>query len=482
MGNMAATKQPKAFYMIFFLEFWERFGFNGFNGILALFFVKSLGFSETMSFATFGTFSALVFGLMPIGGYIGDKILGTKRTIVLGAFVLMSGYFFLAFTDANTVFYALAVICVGNGFFKANPSSLLSNFYAKEDSRLHSAFTMYYMAINIGSFIAILLLPPIAAHYGWHAAFFISGIGLIFALLNFLLMRKTVMNVNVNADSKKFNVFTLLFIVVGGALVVLLCSYLLIHISLAHLILWGICAVVTIMFFKYTFKEHGIVRRKMLVAFILMLEAVIFFTLYQQMPTSLNFFAIHNVNCNVFGFHINPQSFQSLNCFWIIIMSPILAFFYNRFGLKKKDMSISAKFAFGMTLCAISFTLLYFARYYHTSTGLVSPWWLIASYFFQSTGELLISALGLAMVAQLVPNKIVGFIMGMWFLTTAVSGVTGGIVASLTAPPVGVTESLQTLGIYTHVFLEIGIITTVIAIIMWFTYPLLNRYIYAENK
>jgi proton-dependent oligopeptide transporter, POT family len=218
----------------------------------------------------------------------------------------------------------------------------------------------------------------------------------------------------------------------------------------------------------------------MLVAFVLMLEAIVFYTLYQQMPTSLNFFAINNVECNFLGIDFNPQSFQFLNTFWIVVMSPILAFLYTHYGAKKKDMSLASKFALGMTLSAISFSLLYFTKYFN-NIGVVSAWWLVATYFFQSTGELLISALGLAMVAELVPRKLVGFIMGMWFLTTAIAGVTGAYVATLTAAPAGITGAVNTLPIYTKVFLQIGLATFVVAAIMWATSPFLNKYIYSEE-
>ena len=474
-------KQPKAFYMIFFLEFWERFGFCGFNAVLSFFFVQSLGYSQPEAFATFGAFSSILCALIAIGGFIGDKVLGTKRTIVLGALVLMIGYFMLAFSNPQTVFYALGAICTGNGLFKANPSSLLSKFYAKDDPRLHSAFTMYYMAINLGGLVAVLIIPGIAASYGWNIAFLISGVGLIVALVNFFMMKKHVNNVDSIPGEHPVKIERLILVIIGSVACAWFCAYLLRHISIAHIVLWALCIGVTMIFFKYLFQEHGISRRKMLVAFVLMLEAIIFYTLYQQMPTSLNFFAINNVNCHFLGIDFNPQSFQFLNCFWIVVMSPILAFLYNHYGSKKKDMSLAGKFALGMTLCAISFSLLYFSRFFSIA-GIVSAWWLVATYFFQSTGELLISALGLAMVAELVPRKIVGFIMGMWFLTIAIAGVTGGYVATLTSPPIGITGAVNTLQIYTNVFLQIGLATFVIAAVMWATSPLLNKYLCTKEK
>jgi POT family proton-dependent oligopeptide transporter len=163
--SLNAFKQPRAFYLIFSIELWERFGYYGLQGIMAVYLVKQLGMSEADSITLFSSFSALVYGLVAIGGWLGDKVLGTKRVIMLGAIVLAIGYALVAWSghDAAIVYMGMATIAVGNGLFKANPSSLLSTCYDKNDPRLDGAFTMYYMSINIGSFFSMLATPWLAA-------------------------------------------------------------------------------------------------------------------------------------------------------------------------------------------------------------------------------------------------------------------------------------------------------------------------------
>lgn len=175
--SLNAFKQPKAFYLIFSIELWERFGYYGLQGIMAVYLVKQLGMSEADSITLFSSFSALVYGLVAIGGWLGDKILGTKRVIMLGAVVLAIGYALVAWSghDAGIVYMGMAAIAVGNGLFKANPSSLLSTCYAKDDPRLDGAFTMYYMSVNIGSFFSMLATPWLAARYGWSTAFALAS-------------------------------------------------------------------------------------------------------------------------------------------------------------------------------------------------------------------------------------------------------------------------------------------------------------------
>ena len=467
--------QPRPFYMLFMLEIWERFGYYTVQGILVLYFVRFLGFSEDIAYHTFGAFFALVYGMVALGGYLGDKVLGTKRTIVLGLIVLALGYLALALTDKQHVFLALGLVCVGNGLFKANPSSLLSKCYEDNDTRLHGAFTLYYMSINLGSIFALFIGPAVASHFGYSYAFLISFIGILLGLANYWFQRQCIAAINSLPDLHVIRLWQwcLLMLVIITATFV--SAYLLQHVVMAQNLVWFVTILVVATYFFYIHGEPSVSRKKMLLAFILMLEAVAFFTLYQQMPTSLNLFAVNNVHATLLGITINPQSFQALNPLWIVIMSPALVLFYEKLNQRGYYFPIPYKFALGMTCCGVSFLLLYFSRYIHDSHGMVSSWWLVISYLFQSLGELLVSALGLAMVAELVPLQIAGFVMGMWFLTSSVAGFLGATVASYTALPSTIQPGIESLMIYTNVFACIGSITLIVALLLWFISPRLSR-------
>lgn len=463
--------------MIFMLELWERFGFYTVQGVLTLYFIRYLGYSDVESYYTFGAYSALVYGMVVIGGYLGDRVLGTKRTIVLGLVVLTAGYFSLAITDKQHVFLALGLICVGNGLFKANPSNLLSKCYEEHDPRLHGGFTLYYMAINLGSMVALFAGPAIASRYGYSYAYFLSAVGLVLGLVNYWFQHQHVAHINTLADQRVITAPQWAIVLAGIMIVTEGAAYLLQHVMLAKNLLWGITFIVVSVYVYLMRKECKASHMRMLVAFALMVEAVIFFTLYQQMPTSINLFAVHNVTPTFFGITIDAQSFQALNPIWIVLMSPVLAYFYGKLNKKGILFAIPYKFALGMTMCGVSFLMLYFARYFYTGNGMVSSWWLIFSYLFQSLGELLVSALGVAMVAELVPSRIAGFVMGMWFLTSAVAGFIGATVASYTALPTNIQPGVESLLIYTDVFAWIGIVTLIIALCMWLLSPRLDRYI-----
>ncbi|WP_131739735.1 oligopeptide:H+ symporter [Legionella adelaidensis] len=472
--------QPRPFYMIFLLEVWERFGYYTVQGILTLFFIRSLGFDQETAYFTFGAFSALVYGLISVGGFLGDKVLGTKRTILLGLVTLAAGYLSLSLVGKEYIFLALGLVCVGNGLFKANPSSLLAKCYEEKDPRLHGGFTLYYMAINLGSIFALFIGPALSSKFGYSYAFFTSFIGILLGIVNYFWQRSSIAHIQLPADNRPISFWQWSMVIAGIIATVMGAAYLLQHVMIAKNLVWFIVLVVVTIYLAYMRKENRLARLRMLVAIILMIEGVTFFTLYQQMPTSLNLFAVNNVRSSFFGISLDPQSFQALNPIWIIIMSPVIASFYQKLYRKGKVISLPYKFSIGMTFCAVSFLVLYFSRYFHDAHGMISCGWLVASYFFQSISEILISALGVAMVAELVPLQITGFVMGMWFLSSAISGFLGAQVASFTALPKDLTGGFEGLFVYTQVFAYIGGGTLLIALLMWITSPFLTRLLLRE--
>lgn len=472
--SVNAFKQPKSFYLIFSIELWERFGYYGLQGILAVYLVKMLGMSETESITLFSSFSALVYGFVAIGGWLGDKILGTKRVIVLGTLVLTAGYSMVAYSghEVDWVYYGMATIAVGSGLFKANPSALLSTCYEKDDPRIDGAFTMYYMSINIGSFMSMLATPWLAAHYGWSVAFSLSVVGMLITLVNFLFFRRWVKDYGSKPDFAPLQWSKLLAVIIAVLLLIPLSTWLLHNQYIARMVLGLVSIGIVLVFARATFALQGAARRRMVVAFLMMVEAVVFFVLYSQMPTSLNFFAIHNVESTLLGLNFEPEQFQALNPFWIMLASPLLAAAYNKMGDR---LPMPFKFATGMVLCSLAYFVLPLGAAFADDSGIVSVGWLILSYALQSIGELMISGLGLAMIAQLVPQRLMGFIMGAWFLTTAGAALIAGYVANLMAVPADVTDATVSLAIYSKVFLQIGCTTAVIAVLMMLFAPRLIR-------
>ncbi len=230
MSNLNIFKQPNAFYLIFSIEFWERFGFYGMQATLTVYMVKIMGMDESASFVLFGAFSALVYGFVAIGGWIGDKVIGTKRAITLGAIVMMVGYVLVGLSTAvhplvgpTLIYIAMGFITVGNGLFKANPSSLLAKLYPENDPRLDGAFTMYYMAINLGSFFSMIITP--ANKMGYGMAFGMSKVRLAITVVNFLFCLRMLKGTGSPADLMPLNKMYLVLVAVGSIIASLVCSY-----------------------------------------------------------------------------------------------------------------------------------------------------------------------------------------------------------------------------------------------------------------
>ena len=443
------------------IEFFERFGFYSVQGILILYLIKIQGFQSIEAYHIFGAFSALLYGFVGLGGLLGDKLFGPKKTMFLGLLVMFFGYLGLGALSKNYFFPSLALVCLGNGLFKANPAALIGHMYQENKTKLHAAFTLFYMAVNVGALFALIIGPYIASYFDYSYAFGASAFGIFVALILVYMKRHELNITNMNHTYQAlswpqlgFAVFV--FIGVWALMSYLLHTYEQVILGLKFLILG-----VLIVYIRSAFAEEGVIRRRMLVVLVLMFEAVCFFTLYYQVPTSRNMYAILHVHPELLGLHFDPQSYQALNPFWIIVWSPILARMYQ-----KNTWSIYAKFATGMLFCGVSYLILYVSHFFVDGASQISGWWMVLSSIFQSLAELLVSALGLAMVAELVPQSKMGTVMGMWFLTSAVSGITGAYVASLSAVPK--TASLDTsLTAFADLFLGIGVATIVFSALMF---------------
>lgn len=472
---MSVKRFSSLLYVIGFIEFFERFGFYTLSGLLAVFLIKQKHINSTDAFHIFGAFSALLYAYVGLGGWCGEKILGPLVTLVFGLSVMLLGYLGLAFAPDWAFFPSLAGVCVGNGLFKANPATILGKNYQGQPQKLHSVFTIFYMTVNLGALFALLIGPFLADHYNYRYAFAVSAIGiliaLVFVLVNYTRLNHTIQNLEFSRSKRNhFPLVLLVVLVMWGLTSYWLKAYEIVILALKILVM------LLLMIYTWaTWKEPKAIRLRLVAVIILMVEAVIFFTLYQQMPTSINLYAVLHVHSEFWGMHFDPQSFQALNPFWIIIWSPLLAKFYLKNAKSTHPWSIFLKFSLGMLSCSLSYVVLYASHFFADQQLQISPLWLVLSYIFQSLAELLVSALGLAMVAELVPNTWMGIVIGMWFLTSAVSGFTGAKLASLVVIPKAMQPSLGTLNQFGEVFAEIALVIFVISLIMFSTVKFLEQ-------
>ncbi|MDE3174026.1 MAG: oligopeptide:H+ symporter [Gemmatimonadota bacterium] len=471
-----APSRTRGFTTLFLVELWERFGYYGMTAVVVLYMVQQLGYTDDRANLTYGAFAALAYTVPAVGGWVGDKLLGSRRTTLLGAIVLAIGYIGLSIPGhPGLLFPALAVVAVGGGVFKANPANLISKLYEGDSAKIDSAFTMYYMAVNIGSAISQIATPLIAVKIGWHAAFAVCAAGLIAGILNYLAMSRYLRHVGSEPDFEPLNVGRLVAVLIGIVIGIGLVTFIVQDRTVARgTVVLGFVTMLAI--FAVMGRRGSERERKGLIAVLILTGlGMLFFIFYQQMSTSLTLFSLRNVNLDLFGYQVPAGQVQALNPVWIFILSPALAWFYTSLGRGEGgDFHISTKFAMGFAVLALGFFIYGFSGRFATD-GKISFWFMVAGYGFQSLGELLISGLGLAMVARYVGPKLRGFIMGVWFLATGISQYIGSYVATYASVPQNVTSPVDTLPLYTNLFTKLGIVAVIGTVIAAALIPYMKK-------
>jgi POT family proton-dependent oligopeptide transporter len=477
----ARPSQTRSFSTIFLIELWERFGYYGMASIFILFMVEKIGFADTKANLIRGAFTGLVYAAPAIGGWIGDHVLGTRRTLPIGAAILALGYLMLSVpTDDLRLFYAsMGVIVVGNGLFKANAANMVRRIYEGDDAKIDSAFTLYYMAVNIGSTVSMLLTPWIKDTWGWHAGFMVCCGGLVLGMINYLMMLRTLRGVGSLPDEQPVRWDRLAMVLGVGFASVFAVAFVVQHQEISDLSMWVAGVIVLGIFVYMIVKGSSSERAGLLAALVLMIETLLFFIFYGQMSTSLTLFALRNVDLDqhLFGstlFTWSPGQYQALNPIWIMLLSPILAWAYTHFGKTGRDLPIAAKFALGFVVVALGFFI--FGMSGGTAVaGKVSSWYMIWGYGFYSLGELLVSGLGLAVMARYVPARMGGFMMGAYFVATGISQYAASIVANYAAIPENIDDPLQSLAIYTSLFNKLGLLAVGGTVVAFLLLPLMKK-------
>ena len=453
---------PKPLWMLFMTEFWERFAFYGMRWALVLYIVAQFHNGEASGEAPaselYGAYLALVYAAAIFGGYVADKLIGYQRAILLGAVIMAAGLFMVMVPNDNVLKLGLATIIVGNGLFKPIISTMVGKLYATGDERRDSGFTIFYMGINAGAFIAPILTGILADQVfgtpempAYKVVFMAAGIGMVLSLIWFWFGRAQLKGVG--APPAGHEGLGRVAMVAIGALVAIPIYYFLLTIN-AGILNWILIALFiapAIMLLVEGIRE-GAVQRDMVIAMLIIFGFnVLFWMFFEQAGSSFNFLAQNIVNRNLFGWEFPVGWFQSVNSVAIITLAPIMAWLWVKMG--KNNPSIPRKFGLGLIFNGLAFLLLMFAL-----SSLVDPetlkipfWTLFAVYVIQSVGELCLSPIGLSMTTKLAPAKLTGLAMGGWFLSIAIGNNLSGIFASSVSGEGGMTTQSALAG-YTFGF------------------------------
>ncbi|MES2217436.1 MAG: peptide MFS transporter [Pseudomonadota bacterium] len=462
--------QPKALSFLFLTEMWERFGFYVVQGMLVLYMSKSFGFTDNESYTIMGVFSALAYIAPFPGGYLADRVLGFKPAIIIGGVFLSLGYAGLALPWTHEFYLSLATIIVGNGLFKPNVSSLLGSLYEPGDPRREPGFTLFYIGINLGVLLAGISSGFVKDHFGWHAGFALASAGLIFGLVTFLCgfnYLKT--NNSVLCQPSAKNSIKLL-VIVGCVLAIILISQLMQTKFLAQWLLPIAGILLLVFLLVLTYRQDAKHRQGMLVLIALILSSIIFWMIFLQLFFSASLFIERLINRQVFHSTIPTTAFYALESIFVILLGPLFAWSWNNLSENSRNPAPFLKFILAIVFVGLGFLTLSISTYCYDQNYLVNPLWIVLSYFLVTIGEMLLSPIGLSAVTTLSPRKILGMMMGIWFVALGFGGQFAGLLAKLSNIPDNVS-GLPALVIYRGAFMEYALIAFAVSLFMF----LINR-------
>ncbi len=486
---------PAGLSTLFFTEMWERFSYYGMRAILLLYMTNSfaeggLGFDEKYAGIIYGTYVASVWYLPLPGGWLADRILGARRAVLLGGIIIACGHYSMAINSKLTFYAGLILIACGTGLLKPNISAMVGQLYSENDKRRDAGFSIFYMGINLGAFLSPLVVGFLAQsesfrnlisswgfspNSAWHWGFAAAGVGMTLGLIQYVLGQKKLSTVGEKPDvtpvatqsetREGVDYLTLLLALAGGAAGVALGM---IYGDADAGVLAALFPGVVGFFFGYLL---GIMRhlkgeelRRVLVIFILFVFSILFWMTYEQAGSSLTLFADRLTRTTIFDWGFPSSWFQSVPAIFVIIFAPIIGVVWQRLG--NRQPSSPGKFTIGLFFAGIAFVVIAFAATLAAS-GRVSPMWLVLVYFLQTIGELCLSPVGLSTVTKLSPARMVGLMLGVWFLSISIGSYIAGLATRLFA---GNDTSALTRG-----FGIFAGITLLAAIILAFLTPIIKR-------
>jgi proton-dependent oligopeptide transporter, POT family len=472
---------PRPLWMLFMTEFWERFAFYGIRWALVLYIVAQFHAGspsgEEPASRTYGAYLALVYAAAIFGGYIADKVLGYQRSILLGAVIMAAGLFMIAVPDARVFEFGLATIIVGNGLFKPNISAMVGRLYAPSDERRDSGFTIFYMGINAGAFLAPILTGWLADQVfgtstmpAYKYVFIASGVGMLISLVWFWFGRTQLEGIGL-PPAERTGRQSVAWVATGCVLAVPVTWFLLAQLGATTLqyVLTAMFVGLCVLLLAEGVRNGPVARDKAIAMLVIFAFNVMFWMFFEQAGSSFTFLADKIVD-REFGTWVFPVAwFQSVNSVAIITLAPVMAWIWVALG--RWNPSIPRKFGLGLVFNGLAFLLLMFAlSSLVDAAGKIPFWTLFMVYVIQSVGELCLSPIGLSMVTKLAPVRLVGFGMGGWFLSTGIGNNLSGIFAGYVSGETGMTTA-SALGGYTFGFWALMIAGGVLLLVS----PVLNR-------
>ncbi|MBK7425781.1 MAG: peptide MFS transporter [Saprospiraceae bacterium] len=480
---------PKALFALFMVELWERFSYYGMRAFLILYITAEvvrggLGIADAEAYGIYAAYGALVYLTPIIGGFFADRMMGFRKAIIWGSILMAGGQFVLA-VDHPTLFYVgLAFLVIGNGFFKPNISSMVGKFYTDGDPRRDGAFTIFYMGINMGAFLAPLTCGVIAETVGWSYGFLAAGIGMLIGLAVFIWAQKANifeqygLKPEEASTSKIAGLSPTLFPYVISILLVPVLWLLIRQYDIMDYLLLIVGGGIIGYLLYHSFEYEKVQRQRIWVVVILLLFTTIFWTFFELAGSALSLFTERNVDKTLFGMELTTSSFQSANPLFIMLFAPVFSWIWIKLARANREPAAPLKFAFGLLMLGAGFMVLNLGTASAVG-GMVAAIFLVLLYLMHTLGELALSPVGLSMVTKLAPVKIVAFMMGIWFLSSSIAHQAGKFIAKYTAVEAGENVTTEeTLQASMAVFNNVGLFALGAGVLLILLSPMITKWMH----
>jgi POT family proton-dependent oligopeptide transporter len=488
-GQAAAGRQfkdvlghPGPLWMLFMSEFWERFAFYGIRWALVLYIVAEFHGGSATGQAdanlTYGSYLALVYATAIMGGYVADKVIGYQRSILVGAVFMAAGLFMIAIPNPVVFKMGLATIVTGNGMFKPNISTMVGQLYSTEDERRDSGFTIFYMGINAGAFLAPLLTGWLAQTVfgspevpAYKFVFMAAGVGMLVSLIWFYFGRQQLQGIGAPSPEAQ-SMTRVVYVVIGGLVMIPVIFFLLaVGAKVLQSVLTVMFIALAVVLLMEGIRDGKVARDKTVAMLLIFVFNIMFWMFFEQAGSSFTFLAEEIVNRDLGGWIWPTAWFQSVNSVAIITLAPVAAWVWVWLAKRHVNPSIPRKFGLGLLFNGLAFLLLMYTLAQLVGVdGKIPFWTLVMVYVIQSVGELCLSPIGLSMVTKLAPVRLVGFGMGGWFLSTGIGNNLSGIFASEVSGETGMTVASALSG-YTFGFWAL----MAAGMVLFLAAPLVNK-------
>ncbi|PHR71605.1 MAG: MFS transporter [Lutibacter sp.] len=442
---------PIGLYVLFFTEMWERFSYYGMRALLVIYMIAKvghkdgagLGWTNLEAYQLYGWYVMLVYVVSIPGGILADKVLGQKKTVMLGAIILVLGHGTLAIEAEWAFFTGLGLIILGVGCLKPNISTMVGGLYKKGDIRRDKGFSIFYIGINLGSLLATTFVGLVVAKWGWHAGFGMAGVAMLFGLIVYVWGQKYLVHVGnpQTAEQKKEDVsivkiFSTIFSspIQLGIFVILLVLSIYAGFTFEGVDHWGYGAlfiflsfVVGLLMMIYKTLENQIMRDRFLVLLLSFLLVIVFWGAFEQAGGLMSVYTETKTDRMLFGWLVPTPMFQGLNAGFIILFAVWVANIWAKRKLKNKEASSLFKMATGTIIMGLGFVFMIFAVREFEANGSSGMQWLVLAYLFHTIGELSSSPVSLSFVTKLAPVKYASLMMGLYFAATGLGGKVAGI-------------------------------------------------------